>query len=187
MLLNCLACGLRVNNQSTKPSTVLHFVIMFDKCLHCSDWIWCTGVCSFWHLFSVVSALGRKKKKKDVQMVWQQTPAHGKRFFFFFKALKSDVYKASHTTKGAFASISKLSSHEKAILLRGEEWELMLRWDYDYEASWLHQLNNTLMIGHPKAIFENLGTLLISLSLGKMKLFTPQRCFTHSSSEGKWR
>lgn len=89
--------------------------------------------------------------------------------------------------KGAFASISKLSSHEKAILLRGEEWELMLRWGYDYEASWLHQLNNTLMIGHPKVIFENLGTLLISLSLGKMKLFTSQRCFTHSSSEGKWK
>lgn len=183
MLLNCLACGLRVNNQSTKPLTVLHFVIMFDKCLHCSDWIWCTFflaslLCGF--------CFRKEEKKKDVQMVWQQTPAHGKRYFFF-KALKSDVYKASHTMKGAFASISKLSSHEKAILLRGEEWELMLRWDYDYEASWLHQLNNTLMIGHPKVIFENLGTLLISLSLGKMKLFTPQRCFTHSSSEGKWR
>lgn len=107
--------------------------------------------------------------------------------FFFFKALKSDVYKASHTMKGAFASISKLSSHEKAILLRDEEWELMFRWDYDDEASCLHQLKNTRMIGHPKVISENLGTLLISLNLGKMKLFTPERCFSHSSNEGKWQ
>jgi len=50
VLLNCLACCLRVNNQSTKPSTVFHFSILFDTSLHCSGSYFLFDICPLWFL-----------------------------------------------------------------------------------------------------------------------------------------
>lgn len=108
VLLNCLVCGLRGSAQGTKSLTIFQFPMPFDKRLHYSNHQ--SGVHSFWHLSFVVSTWGGRERKTcrwcESRTRWNSD--------LFFKALISDIYKASHTMTGAFASISKSLSCGKA-------------------------------------------------------------------------
>lgn len=106
-------------------------------------WIWCMFFLAFLCGFDI-----RRKREKDLQMVWKQ-PLIMRRDFFS-EALTSMTFVKHHMPLQKILHLSESPSHGKeawSSLLREE---LVLRWGYDHKDLCLHQEAIFCQLGTPK-------------------------------------